>query len=74
MGVLVMFSTRAIFCFQLTNVYRIYPNENSVNILFGGIRGDEMNFLALDRPWVGDFVIIILWSPIDVNHHTCVVK
>ena len=46
------------------------PTENSVNILFGGIRGDAMNFLALDWPWVGDFAIIILWSPTYVDHHT----
>ena len=40
--------------------------------LWGGIRGDEMNFVALDWPWLGEFVIFILWSRIDVNHHTCV--
>ena len=39
----------------------------------GGIRGDEMNFVALDWPWVGEFVIFIFWSRIDVNRHTCVV-
>jgi len=33
-----------------------------------------MNFLALHRPWVGEFVMFIFWSHIDVNNHTCVVK
>ena len=48
---------------------KIDPTENTVNNFWGEIRRDEMNFLALDWPWVGEFVIFVFWSRIDVNHH-----
>ena len=53
---------------------KIYPTEVALIVLGGVFRGDEMSFLALDWPWVGEFVIFIFWCRIDVNHHTCVVN
>ena len=34
---------------------------NVVILYLFGIRGDEINFLALGWPWVGEFVILIFW-------------
>ena len=49
-GVLVIFSTRAIFCLQLTSAYKNIPTENTVNNIWGGIRA-ELSCVGLALGW-----------------------
>ena len=54
---------------------KIHPTENKATTcisIFFGIRGDEMNFLALALGWGFRYVYFGIRK--DVNHHTCVVN